>query len=144
MSSVTFCITQSCSSTDNLGKQFGPRSGPGSKLFVILMVFLKEFIKKFILKKISRRQKSMKNYPVCNKFKALNLALDFGGSGFPTRSDTNRAVQPQTMARGLKFRTIPNNICSDVQADLHLHCLHMHTIKFSHDAALLIMQVFLL
>ena len=27
------------------------------------MVFLKEFLKKFILKKISRQQKSMKNYP---------------------------------------------------------------------------------
>ena len=25
-------------------------------------------------------------------------------SGFPTRSDTNRAVQPQGIARGLKFR----------------------------------------
>ena len=25
-------------------------------------------------------------------------------SGFPTRSDTNRAVQAQKMARGLKFR----------------------------------------
>ena len=25
-------------------------------------------------------------------------------SGFPTRSDTNRAVQPQKIARGLKFR----------------------------------------
>ena len=25
-------------------------------------------------------------------------------SGFSTRSDTNRAVQPQKMARGLKFR----------------------------------------
>ena len=25
-------------------------------------------------------------------------------SGFPTRSDTNLAVQPQKMARGLKFR----------------------------------------
>ena len=24
--------------------------------------------------------------------------------GFPTRSDTNQAVQPQKMARGLKFR----------------------------------------
>ena len=24
--------------------------------------------------------------------------------GFPTRSDTNRAVQPQMMSRGLKFR----------------------------------------
>ena len=27
-----------------------------------------------------------------------------GLRGFPTRSDTNRAVQPQKMARGLKFR----------------------------------------
>ena len=27
-----------------------------------------------------------------------------GLRGFPTRSDTNRAVQPQVMARGLKFR----------------------------------------
>ena len=26
-------------------------------------------------------------------------------SGFPTRSNTKRAVQPQKMARGLKFRT---------------------------------------
>ena len=26
-----------------------------------------------------------------------------GSSGFPTRSDTNRAVQPQKMARGLEF-----------------------------------------
>ena len=27
-----------------------------------------------------------------------------GSSGFPTRPDTNQAVQPQKMARGLKFR----------------------------------------
>ena len=27
-----------------------------------------------------------------------------GLRGFPTKSDTNRAVQPQKMARGLKFR----------------------------------------
>ena len=27
-----------------------------------------------------------------------------GLQGFPTRSDTNRAVHPQKMARGLKFR----------------------------------------
>ena len=27
-----------------------------------------------------------------------------GPSEFPTRSDTNRAVQPQKMARNLKFR----------------------------------------
>ena len=29
--------------------------------------------------------------------------------GFPTRFDTNFAVQPQKMARGLKFR----NLCSE-------------------------------
>ena len=41
------------SSADNVGKQFGPRSGPtnrrawsGSKLFDILIVFLKEFFQK--------------------------------------------------------------------------------------------------
>ena len=41
------------SSADNLGKQFGPRSGQkilrawsGSKLFDILMAFLKEFFRK--------------------------------------------------------------------------------------------------
>ena len=27
-------------------------------------------------------------------------------SGFPTRSDTNQAVQPQKMGRGLKFRIL--------------------------------------
>ena len=27
-------------------------------------------------------------------------------SGFPTRSDTNQAVQPQEMAGGLKFRIL--------------------------------------
>ena len=30
--------------------------------------------------------------------------LELRSWGFPTRSDTNRAVQPQKMARGLKFR----------------------------------------
>ena len=69
---LTLCLP--VTSADNLGEQFGPRSGPtnrrawsGSKLFDILMVFLKEFFQKIILKKISRRQKSMKNYPVGNE-----------------------------------------------------------------------------
>ena len=55
-------------STDNICKQFGPRSGPkfcrtkgpalcGSKLFDILMVFLKEHLKKLILKKKSADDK---------------------------------------------------------------------------------------
>ena len=60
------------SSADNLCKQFGPRSGTvttkcwawsGSKLFDTLMVFLKViFRKSWFLKKISRRQKSLKNF----------------------------------------------------------------------------------
>ena len=48
---LTLCLP--VTSADNLGKQFGPRSGPtnrrawsGSKLFDILMVFLKEFFQK--------------------------------------------------------------------------------------------------
>ena len=34
-------------------------------------------------------------YELCHE----NLSLEF-----PTRSDTNRAVQPQKMTRGMKFR----------------------------------------
>ena len=53
-------------------KQFGPRSGPtesrprsGSKLFEILIVFRIFEGGGGKLKNVSRRQKSMKNYPVC-------------------------------------------------------------------------------
>ena len=59
----------------NLCKQTGPRSGTikcrawsGSNLFDTQMVFLKEFFEKVDFeKKISRRQKSMKNFPVGNE-----------------------------------------------------------------------------
>ena len=34
----------------------------------------------------------------------LALLLENRSSGFPTRSDTNRAVQSQKMARGLKLQ----------------------------------------
>ena len=43
-------------------------------------------------------------------FMRLQKEADFSrirenlSSGLPTRSDTNQAVQPQRMARGLKFR----------------------------------------
>ena len=59
--------------TSVIFKHCGPRSGTTkcrawsrSKLFDTLVVFLfrKNFSKKLILKKISRRQKSIKNYPV--------------------------------------------------------------------------------
>ena len=36
--------------------------------------------------------------------KNLKLIFEPRSSGFPTRSDTNRTVQPQKVARGLKFR----------------------------------------
>ena len=59
------------SSADNLGKQFGPRSGPtkcqalsGSKLFDTLMVFLKEFFKKVDFeKKSADNKKKHENLP---------------------------------------------------------------------------------
>ena len=54
-------------------------------------------------------------------------------SGFPTRSVTNWAVQPQKMARGLKFRILveglyypcsenkgADQLCVYPEADLHL------------------------
>ena len=44
---------------------------------------------------IRRRWRFVLNGPRCEKNRS---------SGFPTRSDTNRAVQPQKMARSLKFR----------------------------------------
>ena len=65
---LTLCLL--VSSADSLCKQFGPRSGPtkcpawsGSKLNGTLMVILKEFFEKVDSEKISRRQKSMQNYP---------------------------------------------------------------------------------
>ena len=42
----------------------------------------------------------------CRLIKLRPLLFAYGenwSSGFPTRSDTNRAVQPRKMARGLKF-----------------------------------------
>ena len=65
-------------------------------------------------------------------------------SGFPTRSDTNRAVHQQKMARGLKFRIwveeglyypyCENKGADQLQvyreADLHLCFLHMQKAGF--------------
>ena len=69
-------------------------------------------------------------------------------SGFPTRSDTNRAVQPQKMARGLKFRTLEveglyylysqnkgaDQLAGYHEADLRLLFAYAK-IRFSHDVA---------
>ena len=59
---LTLCLP--VSSADNLGKQFGPRSG--SKLFDILMVFLTDFFQKVNFeknKKTITTKKRHKNYP---------------------------------------------------------------------------------
>ena len=68
--------------------------------------------------------------------------------GFPTRSDTNWAVRPQKMAKGLKFRILvveglyypcSENKGADQlrgyrEADLRL-CFRICKSRFSHDAA---------
>ena len=72
----------------------------------------------------------------------------YRSSGFPTRSDTNRAVQSQKMARGLKFRIRVGEglyyLCSENkdadqlhgnrEADLRL-CFRIYKIRFSHGEA---------
>ena len=55
-------------SADNLGKQFGPRSGPtnrrpGFKLFDILMVYLKEVFKKVNFEKNQQTTKKHEKLP---------------------------------------------------------------------------------
>ena len=69
-------------------------------------------------------------------------------SVFPTRSDTNRTVQPQYMVRGLKFRIEEEEglyyICSENKGADQLRTLTPQLIcafafayaksKFSHDA----------
>ena len=69
-------LLSAVSSADNRCKRFAPRSGPtkrrarsGSKLSDTLMVFLKEFFEKVNFEKISRRQKSVQNYPACKELK---------------------------------------------------------------------------
>ena len=71
-----------------------------------------------------------------------------GLRGFPTRFDTNRAVQPQKMARGLKFRIKEvgslyylysenkgaDQLCGYRTADLRL-CFRICKSRFSHDEA---------
>ena len=65
---LTLCLP--VTSAVNLGKQFGPRSGPtnrrawsGSKLFDILMVFLKEFFQKVNFEKNRQTTKRCEKLP---------------------------------------------------------------------------------
>ena len=46
----------------------------------------------------------VQNRNVSEVMLSLSLVMRKSVFGFPTRSDTNRAVQPRKMARGLKFR----------------------------------------
>ena len=67
-------------------------------------------------------------------------------SGFPTRSDTNRALLPQKMARDLKFRILVVEemyyLCSENKGACYrtaqLVCAFVFAFaksRFSHDAA---------
>ena len=77
-------------------------------------------------------------------------------SGVPTRSDTNLPVQPQKMAKCLKFGILieeglyhlssenkgADQLRSYCEADLRLWS-HIGKIRFSQDAALIIVDVLL-
>ena len=51
--------------------------------------------------------------------------------GLPTRSDTNWAVRPQKMARGLKFRIKEEVLYSLWRSEIEAYAKS----RFSHDAA---------
>ena len=64
-------------------------------------------------------------------------------SGFPTRCNTNRPVQSQKRARGLKEEELyypssenkyADQLCSYCSSDLHL-CFGICKKRFSHDMA---------
>ena len=70
----------------NLGKQFGPRSGPtnrrawsGSKLFDILMVFLKEFFQKVNFEKNQQTTKKREKLPSMQWVKPESATENFCG-----------------------------------------------------------------
>ena len=66
---------------------------------------------------------------------------------FPTRSDTNRAVQPQKMVRGVKFRRInveKTKVLISCVVTLQLICPFVFAYaesRFSHDAAHLMTMI---
>ena len=90
---LTLCLP--VTSAVNLGRQFGPRSGPTNQspnCLTFWCYFWKNFFKKLILKKISRRQKSMKNYPVCNEL-ILSRPIE-GENSTKTRTNTSKHKEP--------------------------------------------------
>ena len=62
----------------------------------------------------------------------LSLSRENQSMGFSTRSDTNRVVQPQKMARGLKLRIY---LCSESKNSYLSLYFRKFKIRFSHDAA---------
>ena len=69
----------------------------GCFLTSVLIVFLRETsnIEKLFLNTARKANSQNTDEPRCEKT---------GLRGFPTRTDTNRSVLPQKIARGLKFR----------------------------------------
>ena len=78
--------------------------------------------------------RKMMYIPVNSSYTVLAVTHENLSLGFPSRSDTNRAVQPQKMARGLKFWILEverlyylcsenkgaDQLCSNCAADLRL------------------------
>ena len=52
---------------------------------------------------ILKRYECVKNGGACPLNEPMSLVMRIRSSRFPTRSDTNRAVQSQKMVRGLKL-----------------------------------------
>ena len=65
----------------------------------------------------------------------LDVLQENLSSGFPTRSDTNWAVQPQKMARGFDFVFKNQRVCTiyvvKAIADLHLCSAYAKKLVFS-------------
>ena len=62
--------------------------------FNTLNVFLKEFFKKVNFVKISRRQKSMQNYPACKELTTMYCMHTTDQSRSNTGPDTSQNVKP--------------------------------------------------
>ena len=84
VSCVQLTLSQLVSSADNLCKQFGLRSGPtkcrvwsGSNCLTRWLYSWNNILKKNDFGKISRRQKSMQNYPVGKELKHIYIIVLF-------------------------------------------------------------------
>ena len=98
---------RSFGSADNLGEQFGPRSGltmrSVSKLVDILVVFLKDFFfKKLILRKISGWQKRIDNYPICTDLNPAYIKLYLLNTAYQYCARLNMSVQYTAIFHGCK------------------------------------------